>query len=85
MDDDPEGEGSDAPLDVRDVGDGSPLGGADAGHGPVRSDDLGLAPGLGDPMERVRALARAGSRHSRSASFLVELRLSPVPHSDVAL
>lgn len=58
VDDDPEGEGSDAPLDVRDVGDGSPLGGADAGHGPVRSDDLGLAPGLGDPMERVRALSR---------------------------
>jgi len=85
MDDDPEGEGSDAPLDVRDVGDGSPLGGADAGHGPVRSDDLGLAPGLGDPMERVRALAAPRSRHSRSASFLVELRLSPVPHSDVAL
>jgi len=85
MDDDPEGEGSDAPLDVRDVGDGSPLGGADAGHGPCAATTWDSLPGW-ETRWSVSVLSPAPrSRHSRSASFLVELRLSPVPHSDVAL
>lgn len=58
---DPEGEAGGSgqlDLDLPDETDSSPLGGPAPGHGPNGVHQLGVTPGLGDPMERVRQLAR---------------------------
>jgi len=48
-------------MDVRDSGNGVPLVRPVKGHDSLLHEGLGIPPGVGDPMERVRHLARSAA------------------------